>query len=837
MSKEGASDAPVPSPDDGTGGSASPQPAKPDPGAPGEKTPGKDAGKSEGSGERPAVDESMRIDNSGTMNNPESYKDVHTVKKKENNFNDCIFQLRNANTPLKKRLAVKKRFIDPTRPLPHILENLPDFNGDPQLDENVEILIKKRVLIISCLDSRCRYGAAIAMTKHKQLADYKIRYLTFEKDNEGLANSFFEMLASHKIGDGGKLVLLVSLRSSITILNIVREFYSTQGYINDLRDKEIMVIMDADTAELAAAVEKSSSVDLQYPHWEIGFLPKLLNEAFSRDPGKATALEAKLREQRKRGLWGDGNDRAFYSRIMTFLKQGSAVLDAKITELEEHPASTTQEQAPVEVPKDGDSQIHLALYIATYFANLSPADFDDLLCCLVEGEQVEMDQVTEIVGEDGSTKSIKRRETVPCVQIWRKDADSILKACKLTAMTAPGGQQTIDFTTPFLHNEQKIYFERNRPIYLERQFTKIHSEKIIFEDRLSSAIVDRAMKLYCDRARADPEHHRNVLLGIVDAVEHRLPEMGGITFLPGQYGFIERDLLVSRLARLMHEMMSCSDLEGFAKDLLERLMELKHHDAVLKIMLQLGSILGFGPPVNVLGWIRRLIDDCEDNSSREGSYEFLLEAACARGTRVFDLLDALAEWLPNPDARNEDLTPSDKVALRFILDYLVQVFFDEAERPHWASWPPKTPVLAEIGSEPERARDRVDMIMEWLFHPALKQVYAEAGYGGGDIPLPALIAALLEQWFLILRGPDPSKMNPEAEKLSRIVTQSIKDHATTEQISELRQQWRGARRAYSDAIGITPHREKERRHEYKVRREAADSLLHHLSKTPVTLNA
>jgi hypothetical protein len=90
---------------------------------------------------------------------------------------------------------------------------------------------------------------------------------------------------------------------------------------------------------------------------------------------------------------------------------------------------------------------------------------------------VEMDQVTEIVGEDGSTKSIKRRETVPCVQIWRKDADSILKACKLTAMTAPGGQQTIDFTTPFLHNEQKIYFERNRPIYLERQFTKIHSEK------------------------------------------------------------------------------------------------------------------------------------------------------------------------------------------------------------------------------------------------------------------------------------------------------------------------------------------------------------------------
>jgi hypothetical protein len=112
------------------------------------------------------------------------------------------------------------------------------------------------------------------------------------------------MLASHKIGDGGKLVLLVSLRSSITILNIVREFYSTQGYINDLRDKEIMVIMDADTAELAAAVEKSSSVDLQYPHWEIGFLPKLLNEAFSRDPGKATALEAKLREQRKRGLWG-----------------------------------------------------------------------------------------------------------------------------------------------------------------------------------------------------------------------------------------------------------------------------------------------------------------------------------------------------------------------------------------------------------------------------------------------------------------------------------------------------------------------------------------------------
>ena len=590
------------------------------------------------------------------MNNPEINKDVGTINKKENNFNYFNFQLRNADTPMKKRLAVKNKFIDPTRSLPPIHEKLPDFSGDPELDENIGILIKRRVLIITCLNSRCRYGAAIAMTRHKQLADYKIRYLTFEKDNEGLANSFFEMLASHKIGDGGKLVLLVSLRSSITILNIVREFYSTQAYINDLRDKEIMVIMDADTAELAAAVEKSSSIDLQYPHWEVDFLTKLLDEAFSRDTGKAKVLEAKLREQRNRGLWGDGNDRTFYSRIMTFLKQGSAVLDAKITELEEHPVSTPQEQAPVEVPKDGDSQIHLAaLYIATYFSSLSPADFDVLLCCLVDGEHVEVDQVTEIVGEDGSTKSIKRREKVLCSQIWRKDADSILKDCKLTTMTAPGGRQTIDFTTPFLHNEQKIYFERSRPIFLERQFTKIHSRKIIFEDRLSSAIVDRAMKLYCDRARADPEHHRNVLVGIVEAVKDRVLEMDGETFILGQYGFFEKDLLVSRLARLIHEMMSCSDLEGFAKDLLERLMALKHHDAVLKIMLKLGSILGFGPPVNVLGWIRRLIDDCEDNSSRETSYQFLLEAACARGARVFDLLKALSEWLPHRDARGEDL--------------------------------------------------------------------------------------------------------------------------------------------------------------------------------------
>jgi hypothetical protein len=681
-------------------------------------------------------------------------------------------------------------------------------------------------------------GAAIAIVEHDRLADYKKRYLTFEGRNEALVDSFFEMLATQKIGDGGKLALLVSLPTSIAILNMVREFYSTQGYINDLRGRQIVVIMDADTAELTAALERLRS-DLHYPQWQIDFLPKLLGEAFPEDSKNTKSLEAMVRDQRRRGLWGDGGDeRLFYSSIMTFLKRGGAALATKIAELEESPASLAEKQTPVEVPAGEDSRIHLAaMYIATFLPNLSPANFDALLSCLIEGEQMEIDQVTEIVGEDGSTKSIKRRETLPCVQIWRKDADSILKDCGLTAMTAPSGQQTIDFTTPFLHNEQKNFFERHRPIYLEQQFNKIHSERIIFEDRLSSTIVDRTMKLYCDRARADPEHHRNVLLGIVGAVEHRLsPETGGITFLPGQHGFLERDLLVSRLARLMHEMMSCSDLEEFAKDLLERLMELQYHDAVLKIMLQLGSILGFGPPVNVLGWIRRLIDKGED-SSKESSYEFLLGTAYARGTRVFDLLDALAEWLPNPDARNEDLRPSDKVALRFILDYLVQVFFDEAERPHWASWPPKTPVLAEIGSEPERARDRVDMIMEWLFHPALKQVYAETGYGGGDIPLPALIAALLEQWFLILRGLDPSKMDTEAEKLSRIVIQSIKDHAATEQISELRQQWRGARRAYSDAIGITPHREKERRQEYKVRRETADSLLHQLSKTPATLNA
>ena len=82
-----------------------------------------------------------------------------------------------------------------------------------------------------------------------------------------------------------------------------------------------------------------------------------------------------------------------------------------------------------------------------------------------------------------------------------------------------------------------------------------------------------------------------------------------------------------------------------------------------------------------------------------------------------------------------------------------------------------------------------------------------------------------------------SKVNPETEKLSRIVTQSIKDHATPKQISDLRQQCREDRRAYSDTIGTIPYSDKERRHEFKVRRETADSLLAHLSKTPVTLNA
>src|SRR5689334_20920880 len=111
MSKEGASDAPVPSPDNGTGGSAPPQPAKPDQGTPSEQTSGKDAGQSKDSGGKPAVDASMRINNSGTITNPESYKDVGSVQKKESNFKDCTFvQVRNAAIPLRKRLG-KERFV------------------------------------------------------------------------------------------------------------------------------------------------------------------------------------------------------------------------------------------------------------------------------------------------------------------------------------------------------------------------------------------------------------------------------------------------------------------------------------------------------------------------------------------------------------------------------------------------------------------------------------------------------------------------------------------------------------------------------------------------------
>ncbi|HWW77585.1 MAG TPA: hypothetical protein VNZ44_19435, partial [Pyrinomonadaceae bacterium] len=270
----------------------------------------------------------------------------------------------------------ERALTDIAEELPPKSPRLPEFVSE-ELQDYHDRLREERLVLVSCPDEEIAFSAAHALIDSLRLPRAARRLLLnlSRSAGEGAQPSIY--YPRRKDAPEVETVVLVdaATEKSRQFLEPVLDappatYASIQG---NLKQNEIYVICLIDPAQVE---EGSRAVDggtrrareLKFPCWRIPFLRQLLAR---HQVESLEAVEEKILEQRRLGRWSL-NESEFYFELKNSLLHGRLV-----EELERRGNET---RVKAEDLFKGDEPLSAAvLYVATYFPNLTPHEFNRLV--------------------------------------------------------------------------------------------------------------------------------------------------------------------------------------------------------------------------------------------------------------------------------------------------------------------------------------------------------------------------------------------------------------------------------------------------------------------------
>ncbi|WLE95789.1 MAG: hypothetical protein QTN59_14015 [Candidatus Electrothrix communis] len=681
-------------------------------------------------------------------------------------------------------------FTDPTSPLPDKPAKLPNFEATHELQEKLKKLKEERVLVVNCPDEDTLLSAGYSVAEHTEVNAK--RSLTFEGNNADRSDLCLDTFINGKIGNEAQLVILVTLKARSFLDSMFVSKMHAQLVKQGLCEAGIFLIL-LGNLDFFQEVSVQQKEPLRFPQWEIDFLPHLLKQHFSAR--EADYLERKIREQRQCGLWDENNnDSEFYELISGCLHKGT---DQFREETEERSKYVSQENRieffrrnkPIKPHKlilDGEYLNNTVIYTATYFPGLSTLDFDNIVSLLLRDKKTAITVESEVVGKDGDIKNVKSTIEKELIKIWQENPDKIMRDCRLHTIRKENGSMVIDFNIPYLRRECKAYFEEAYPIYLRQLFARIQQAGLLFNFKASPELVENIIVLSADMAVTDPTYYgKDWLVGVVIG----LKEHFNIDFEPDDefeqflqfFARIEaeevRRKFFARLSELIREMLNYQQLLEIVRNFLNDLIGKSHHDVALEIVLELTRRLQFAPQFDHLYWIKRFLDQGAEGT-RNKAYLALINIAKQRGVRIYDFLEEINEWLPEPERDFNKYSLSNQYALAFLINYCLAVKFNIE---HYGKWPSKFPLFTRMQGNNMETEEKLNLLFKWLFHPGMKFIYHNVNY---------IIADLLEQWVTILYGFDKENEQTMAVELAEMLIKKFLSSADQVQRREIVKRWK-----------------------------------------------
>ncbi|MDJ0902167.1 MAG: cell envelope integrity protein TolA [Xenococcus sp. MO_188.B8] len=423
------------------------------------------------------------------------------------------------------------------------------------------------------------------------------------------------------------------------------------------------------------------------------------------------------------------------------------------------------------------------LYVASFFPKLSLRDFEQIVLFLLEKRTVTVKVTSKTTNEKGETQLVETAEEKQLTKIWKDSLgrrDQFLGECYLRAVRSEDSFKTIDFSFLSLRKDVKRCFEEELALYLEEQFKRIRF--LLFDS--SSRVTINVIDLSVEMAISNPDlYGKYWLCSIIEYLHilelaNTLAKEKGSELTSEQWlqilmlelteeqrnelNLFERFLnpigqkqrkqfVFLRLSSLISKMLEYSHLQDEVESFLDWAIQNKYQDAVLEIVKPLRSAHNF----NQLYWLKQLLD--RGNAEiRYKTYLFLSTRLDQSYSQIYNLLQSIKAWLPEPNLPLNRYSPSNEYALRLIFEYSVGKM-SEFKTEDYGDLS-KYPLFRQLQNN--SVDERLQLLVDWIFHPGLKYLIDQ------DISPIQAIGSLLSDWFTILWG--LGKQEPDSENIEII---------------------------------------------------------------------
>ncbi len=720
-------------------------------------------------------------------------------------------------------------FKDPTKLLPNKPAGIPSFDFPKEIEEHFAELKNNRILLVDCFDDNILRAASYELV-HRTEENYEQRLLTFEGSQLEQTDLHLGIFVNEKIGSGKKLIVVISLKSQKFLDSMFfEESLSADSIKEQLAKNDIMLVCFANSNFIQDIWREKQSY-FHFSKWNIPFLSYLLNAYFNNNI--AESLEKQILQQRNYGLWDENNsDSEFYGLIYGYLRNGTEQLREEVEKRDQYSEGESVSEflkkirtvRPKELIKDDDPITNTVLYVATFFPGLNRRDFDFIVSLFLKGEKTTIEEESTRKTKKGKIKTVRTIKKRNCLKIWEKSQDKILAECHIQVIRSELGSQIVDFSLPYLRGELKKYLEQ-KSLYINH-FERIRESGLLFNFNVSQQIIENVINLAAEMAISDPSHYGgNWLMGVIIGIKQHLAidiDIGTNNEVEALFQTLVIELakeerkkqirpFVIRLSQLIREMLNYPQLQEMIKNFLENLMKEKHYDAVLVIVLEIVKQLRFVSQFDGMYWIKQLLERGEPQAKKE-AYKTLLEQAKQSGLRVYDLLEKVKTWIPDPNLDYDKYSPSNKYALKFIIDYARDTL-SHFNIAHYGVWPSKYPLFANLTEEKELKQ--IDLLISWMFHPKMQNVLnaLDDFIKANKINVNnTLLADLIEIWFKVLYGFQTTNLHPEVLAVSDRLLRQIVLNSNRSQQRELVRRWWVRQDFFTEEIRQIPIAERTKR--------------------------
>jgi len=601
-----------------------------------------------------------------------------------------------------------------------------------QITAHSGALLSERILLVSCHDEDIAGNVARSIACETKIPAKEL--VTIDQNGQGDYNfkNFIEALARSKekrkaVTDSGAAICVWEVSSSgedEISTQILDSLLSNNAriaqYKSILNERGLCLICLVSPQRIQAYVD-SRTAAMRLRSWEIDFLSPLLEEYDFSDYDILTKM---ILQQRQEQRWSNDNAE-FYKQINKCLRAQN-LRDV----LETRPLPQRYDLNVEDLFDWEDPLTRTVLYCATYFPDLSPQDFSYLVELFLGDTTEEVTKRVKRADNKDASEITEVVESVPLEHRWKRDADAVLRKCKLASTKNENHKRVVDFKLEGLRTNLSEYIRNEHYFFFESNFVLLRQRGLLFSPR--KIVAEGARQLFVDMAAqyaaADVANWLYDILAQFEQVaeaaerlkEHRL----AFQSLPDLQVEAARRYLSFALSRLLIKLDKEEPSREAARLFWQQLLQHQH-----QWLLLLLRRMGDSAPFETLKWVKQLLDQGRPEI-RDRTLRYLVSYLLHREPTIYATVKELMQW--------SKPTQAGQIAQEVLIIYCIETN-RQVDQEDYGQWPSSHPLFGF--KDLKEAEDSLDLLVGWVCSAASEVDPDRALF---------LIADILAGWYFIL---------------------------------------------------------------------------------------